>query len=200
VVVGVGEKTRIDLGHAAEEPLLAVGQRGPRLGDVHDRERLAVWSRARLGRADGVDRRQLRVGRHKAHLLLARQGLLAQRLVARVETALVLVAPLLGRVVRRVTGAGCVVEKERLVGGDRLGILDELEGLVGDVVGEVVALLRGLRRVDRVIVVDEVGIPLVGLGAEKPYQRSKPRPLGQLRRGAARFISSVGQRCHLPTM
>src|SRR3954470_4949755 len=33
-----------------------------------------------------------------------------------------------------------------------------------------------------------------------PYQRSKPRPLGQLRLVEARFISSSGQRCHLPTM
>src|SRR6185436_10424403 len=34
----------------------------------------------------------------------------------------------------------------------------------------------------------------------KPYQRSKPRPVGQLRRVEAKFISSVGHRCHLPTM
>ena len=34
----------------------------------------------------------------------------------------------------------------------------------------------------------------------KPYQRSNPRPIGQFRRVEARFISSFGQRCHLPTM
>ena len=34
----------------------------------------------------------------------------------------------------------------------------------------------------------------------KPYQRSKPRPLGQFRRVDATFISSSGHRCHLPTM
>ena len=33
-----------------------------------------------------------------------------------------------------------------------------------------------------------------------PYQRSKPRPVGQFRLVDARFISSSGHRCHLPTM
>lgn len=31
-------------------------------------------------------------------------------------------------------------------------------------------------------------------------KRSKPRPVGQLRREEARFISASGHRCHLPTM
>ena len=70
--------------------------------------------------------------------------------------------------VRRVAGAGRVVEEERLLWRDRLGVPDELERLVGDVLGEVVALLRRLRLVDEVVVVDELGIPLVGLRAEEP--------------------------------
>ena len=40
VVVGVGQEAGVDLGHAAEEPLLVVGQRVPRPGDVEQRERL----------------------------------------------------------------------------------------------------------------------------------------------------------------
>jgi len=33
----------------------------------------------------------------------------------------------------------------------------------------------------------------------KPYQRSKPRPSGQVTRDAAMLVSSSGDRCHLPT-
>jgi hypothetical protein len=65
----------------------------------------------------------------------------------------------------RVGGAGRVVEEERLVWRDRLRVLDELQRLVGEVVGQVVALGRGFRLVDRVVVVDQVRVPLVGLGA-----------------------------------
>ena len=106
VVVGVGEEPGVDLGHPREQPLLAVRQRVPRLGDVQRRERLAVGPLAGLGRADRVDRRQLGVGRDDAHLLLPGQGLLAHRLVAHVELALELVDPLLRRVVRRVAAPG----------------------------------------------------------------------------------------------
>ncbi len=174
VVVGVRQEPRVDLGHPGEQPLLVVGQRVPRLGRVQRRERLAVGARAGLGRADRVDRRQLGVGRDDAHLLLPGQRLLAHRLVAHVEAALELVDPLLRGVVRRVGRAGRVVQEERLVRRDRLGVLDELERLVGEVVGEVVALLRRLRRVDRVVVVDEVRVPLVGLGAQEPVPALEP--------------------------
>jgi hypothetical protein len=67
--------------------------------------------------------------------------------------------------VRRVAGTGRVVQEERLVRRDRLGVLDELDRLVGDVVGEVVALGRQLRMLHPMFVVDQVRIPLVGLGA-----------------------------------
>ena len=113
----------------------------PRAGDVEHRERLSVRPRARLV-TDRVDRRQLGVGGHDAELLLVGERLLADRLVAHVEPALELVDPLLRRVMRRVAGAGRVVEEERLLRRDRLGVADELERLVGDVVGEVVALFR----------------------------------------------------------
>ena len=42
VVVGVGEETRVHLGHPGEEPLLLVVQRIPRAGDVEQRERLPL--------------------------------------------------------------------------------------------------------------------------------------------------------------
>ena len=194
LVVGVREEPGVDLGHAAEQPLLVVRERVPRPRDVEQRERLAVGPGARLGRADRVDRRQLGVGRDDAHLLLAGQRLLAHRLVAHVEAALELVDPLLRRVVRRVAGARRVVEEERLLRRDRLGVLDELDRLVGEVLGEVVALLRrasagrpgGCRRPGR----DTTGSSR--RRGTRTSARSRGR-VGQLRRVEARFISSSGR-------
>ena len=143
---------------------------------------------------------QLGVGRHDAELLLARQCLLAHRLVPHVEASLELVDPFLRRVMGSVAGARRVIEEERLLRRDRLGIADELERLVGDVVGEVIALFGRAWLVDRVVVVDEVGIPLVRLGAEEPVPTLEATSRRPIAPGAARFISSVGQRCHLPTM
>ena len=109
-------------------------------------------------------------------LLLSGQGLFAERLVAHVEAALELLDPLLRRVVRRVGGTRGVVQEERLLGCQHLGVLDELQRLVGDVHREVVALLGRLGLVHHVVVVDEVGIPLVGLGPEEAVETLEPPP------------------------
>ena len=189
VVIGVREEPRVYLGHPREQPLLVVVQRVPRAGDVEHRERLAVGPRPRLI-PDRVDLGQLGVGGHDAELLLVGERLLADRLVAHVELALEPVDPLLRRVVRRVAGARRVVEEERLLRHDRLRVADELERLVRDVVGEVVALLRGARLVDGVVVVDEVRVPLVRLGAEEPVpalEAAAARPVPS-RRGEVHLV------------
>ena len=142
VMVGVRQEPRVHLSHPREEPLLVGGQRIPRPGDVQRRERLALGSLAGLGRADRVDRGQFGVGRDDAHLLLPGQRLLPHRLVPDVEPALELGDPLLRSVVRRMRGTRRVVQEERLVRCNRLRVLDELQCLVGEVIGEVVTLLR----------------------------------------------------------
>ena len=76
----------------------------------------------------------------------SREDRRADRLVALVEAALVLVRPLLEHVVRRVRAARAEVHEPRLVGRDRLGVADELDRLVGEVLREVVALLGRRRR------------------------------------------------------
>ncbi len=48
----------------------------------------------------------------------------------------------------------CVVEEERLVGRDDLGVLDELERLVGDVDAQVVTVFGLAGLISRVVVVD----------------------------------------------
>ena len=120
-------------------------------------------------------------------LLLAREGLLAVGLPAVVELAGVLVGPLLGHVVRRVRGPEAEVQVEGLVGVDLPRVGDELDRLVDEVGGEVVALLRRRRRLDLVVVVDEVGIPLAGVAAEEAVEaleaaRQRPAVVGPRRR------------------
>jgi hypothetical protein len=89
-----------------------------------------------------------------------------------------------------VGGAGTVVEEERLLGRDRLRVLHELDGLVRDVFREVVPLLRGLGRCHWMVVMDEVGIPLVRLAPEEsvvPLEAAAERPL-PLRRGEVHLV------------
>jgi len=77
-----------------------------------------------------------------AHLLLPGQRLLPHRLIAHVEPPLELGDPLLRGVMRRVRSPRRVVQEERLVRRDGLGVPDELDRLVGDVIGQVVTLFR----------------------------------------------------------
>ena len=109
-------------------------------------------------------------------LLLAREDPGPDRLVALVELALVLVGPLLGHEVRGVAGLRGEVHEERLVGVDHLGVADEPDRLVGEVVGEVVAVLGTAGALDRMVVVDEVRIPGVRLAAEPPVEPLEPAP------------------------
>ena len=151
VVVGVAEEAGEHLHHPAVQPPRRLGQRLP-VGDV------------------GVVPRQLGVGGHDAQLLLPREGPLAVGVPAVVELALVPVRPLLGHVVRGVRRTEAQVQVERLVRVDLLGVGDELDRPVDEVLGEVVALLGRRRRLDLVVVVDQVGIPLAGVAAEEAVE------------------------------
>ena len=140
LVVGVGQEARVDLGHPREQPLLVVGEGIPGPNGVGLGPALPVGAR----RVDvGVDRRQLGLVGDDPHALLPLEDQLAVRLVAHVELAAVLVDPLLRGVMRRVARARAEVQEERLVRGDRLGVADELQRLVGEVDREVVALPTG---------------------------------------------------------
>ena len=115
----------------------------------------------------GIVARELGVLGHDAQLFLPREHLLAIDVPALVELALVFVRPFLRHVVGRVVRAGREIQKERLVGRDLLQVGDEADRLVGEIRGEVIAFLRRFRRLDLMIVVDEVGIILMGVAAEK---------------------------------
>jgi hypothetical protein len=49
-------------------------------------------------------------------------------------------------------------------------VANHLDGLVGQVLGEVIALLRTIRLLNEAVVFDEVGIPIVGLTAEETVE------------------------------
>ena len=115
LAVVIGQRRGIDLHHVGID-LLLVG-------------------RERLPGGDNVGpRRQLRVGRYDAQRLLARQRLLAHLVPALVELALELRDPVLRRLVRRMRRAGCIVDEERLVGRQRLALVDPGDRVIGQIV------------------------------------------------------------------
>ena len=178
--IGVGQEAGEHLGHPGEEALLLVGQSVPGPHGVLQRPRFPVGA---LDIQIRIDLRQFGVGRYHAELLLVGQHDLAVALVAHVEAAGVFVGPLLEHMVRGVTGAGAEVGEPRLVRRDHLGVLDELDRLVGEVLRQVIALFRGGGRLDGVVVVDQFRIPLVGLAAEESVEpleapRQRPMPFG----------------------
>ena len=71
----------------------------------------------------------------------------------------------LWRMVRRMLGAEAHVEEERLLGRDGALGADEADGLVNDVLREVIALAVG--RIDVMVVEHQFGVPLAGLAFEE---------------------------------
>ena len=115
----------------------------------------------------GVVARELGVLGHDAELFLPREHFLAIDVPALVELAFVFVRPFLRHVVGRVVRARREIEEERLVRSDLLQVGDEADRRVGEIGGEVIAFFRRFRRLDLMIVVDEVGIILMGVAAEE---------------------------------
>ena len=152
VVVGVLQEPGVDLHLAGEHRLEVVRHVVPGAG-------------SRSGRADS----SVSAGTTPSSFWRARVSS-RNGVPAGVEPALVLVAPLGGHVVRGVGGPGREVHEERLVGHQRLLLVDPGDRLVGQVLGEVVALLRRLRRLDRGDPVVEGRVPLVGLGADEAVE------------------------------
>ena len=114
------------------------------------------------------------VGRDHPELLLAGEGALALRIPAVVELALVLVRPLLRHMVRCVRRTRREVDEERLVRHQRLLLADPAHTVVREILGEVVALLRRRRRLDRCRAVVQRRIPLVVLAADESVELLEP--------------------------
>ncbi len=133
-----------------------------------------------------------------AELELTRVDPVAQRVPAVVEPAAVPRDPVLRRVVRRVAGTGAEVEEERLRAVDVAEVTEVLDGAVGEVLTEVVALLHRLRRLDGVVVAVQRRHVLVGLAAVEPVPPVEPAPEGPTAavRGHVRLV--VGREVPLP--
>ncbi len=118
--------------------------------------------------------RQLRVGRDHAELLLTGERLLAQRVPAIGELALVLGRPLLRHVMRGVGGARREVHEERLVRHQRLLLAHPVASPIGQILGEVIALLGGGGRLDRRGPVIEGRVPLIVLATDESVEGLEP--------------------------
>ena len=103
-------------------------------GPILVAERVPGWD-------PGRPRRERGRGWQQAHGELALEDLLAPGIPADVEPAAVVVAPAGRRLVRRVAGAGGEVEEERSGSVDGAQIAEELDGAVGQVLGQVITVL-----------------------------------------------------------
>ena len=149
--VGVLGEPRVRLHEPRGDPLLGLVELVP----VRD----ALGPRGQVGRL-----------RDQAQLLLAGQRLLALGVPAVVEPAGVLLAPLGGDVERRMRGAQGDVGEERPLGRDRLLVLDPGDGVLDEVLGEVVAVLGQPLRLDGVAALVELRVPVVHLRAHEAVE------------------------------
>jgi hypothetical protein len=156
--------------------------------DLH----LLGQDRLELGR-HVVPRRDLGVAfgefgvlRDDAQLLLLGQNPLAQHIPAVVELALVLVRPLLGHVVRGVSGARGEVHEERFVGSECLLLTHPRDGAIGKVLVQRVALFRRLLRLNRPGALEQARVVLVGLAADEAVEVLEARAGGPLTERADR--------------
>ena len=161
VVVVIGEEGGVNLRHVGKKLLLPRVERVPG---------------GHVGRA----RRQDRILRDHAELLLPRERLLAQLVPALVELALEFRDPILRDMVRGVGRAGGVIGEERLVGRQRVLLLDPVDRLVGEIGVQMVVrlglsgqLLLGL---DRRRVLEQGRVPLVHVAADEPVEIIEAEP------------------------
>ena len=178
-------------------------------------ERFLVLGDAVPGRHLLMRRRELRLGGNPAFLLGALEHALTIGVPTVVELALVPVSPFLGRVVRAVQSGGRPVHEQRLVRLVSLLPADPADRVVRQILLEVVALFRGLRRRDIVQVSNQRRLPARCLGSEESVEvleaeargpvleragragllRRRVMPLAPRARGVAVVLQNVRHEC-----
>src|SRR5262249_56311511 len=91
----------------------------------------------------------------------------AQRLRAVVEAAPVTIDPRARCLMRRVRSAGREIEEEWLLGRRLVQVLHGANRLVGEVLGQMVAVLGRARRLDEPVVAHQLRGPLVGVAVQE---------------------------------
>ena len=141
--------------------------------------------------------RQLGVRRDDAELLLALKGFLTVLIPAIVELALVFVRPFLRNMMRRMGGAGGVIDEPWLVRVMCADGVQPLDGLVGDVVGEVIELpVLALGDAENRVVLGDDWIVLAGGAGQKAPPVVKAPCLRPVLEGAGR--PHLAARRHVP--
>ena len=161
----------VDLGQAREQRLLFGAERIP---GPHVVSLVGRFFRQR------VERCHLRAFRQHAFRDHALEHPRPVRFVSIVELALVLGDVVFRRVVRGVVRARVVPHEPRPRRVAGLLVADHRDGLVREVLRQVIALLGSVRRVDKAVVLDKVGIPLIGFATEETVEAVEPllqRPL-----------------------
>ena len=151
VVVGVLKEPGVHLHLTLEHRLEFVGHVVPRRDQV-------------------TPRGQLGIGGDDTQLLLLGEGPLALLVPPVREHAAVLGDPFVGHMMRGMSRPWRVVDEERLVGHQRLLLADPAHAVVSEVVGEVVTLLGGRRRLDWRRALVQRRFPLVVLAADEPIE------------------------------
>ena len=107
-------------------------------------------------------------------LLLPGERTLPLHIPAVIERTLVPVGPLLGDVMRGMRCARREIDKERLLRHQRLLLTHPGDGPIGQILGQVITLFRGRRRLHRCRTVIQRRIPLIVLPANEPVERLEP--------------------------
>src|SRR5580704_8542550 len=121
--------------------------------------------------------RELTIWRNDTQLFLACDGFFAELVPALVELAFVLIGPLLWNVVRSVGGTRREVNEKWLVGHECFLLPDPVDGLLGHVLHQVIALFGRFLHLDGVGAFIERWVPLMGLAANEPvkiFESSSP--------------------------
>ena len=147
---------RVGVGQEAGEDLLLAGQHAPLV------RRVVVPGPHPLGPG-----RQFGPGRDDAIRHLPVEQTLTPGIPTLIEDAPVRIDPFLGHVVGCMHGAQCEVQEEGLAWGTLLLILHHADGLISQVLGQVISLVGSAGRIDVVVVADEVRRPVVGVTLEE---------------------------------
>ena len=128
---------------------------------------LFVFRKLIPGPHPGISRCQLCVFRNNTHFDLSAVPLFANNIPAGIEAAAIFFNEFSGRLMRGMGGTEGQIKKERPIRPDGLCIADKGHGLIDDIFTDMVALIRFAGRINRVVVIGQLRVKLVGFTLQK---------------------------------